>query len=88
MELVLTTRDQLEKLLRRVVDESVTPVESVAKPKEWLTNKEALNFLGLSKATLQRLRRSGQLSFSKVNGSIFYERKDIIDLLERNRRSR
>lgn len=55
-------------------------------PKEWFTNQEAMHFLGLSKATLQRYRDSGALPHSKVGANIYYRYVDVVALLERNRR--
>lgn len=53
-------------------------------PKEWLTNAEAQAYLGLSRMTLQRYRDNGLLEFSKVGSNIFYRRRDILALLEKN----
>lgn len=52
--------------------------------KEWLTNKEACKYLGLSRMTLQRYRDNGVLEFSKVGSNIYYRRADILALLEKN----
>ena len=91
MELVLTKKDDLRKVLREEIDQALKRGllgREDPTGKEWLSNSELISYLNLSKATLQRLRRSGQLPFSKLNGLIFYKRSDVIDLLERNRRSR
>lgn len=88
MELVLTTMEQVEAALKNVLSDSGRSELRYEEPKEWLTNAEAMDFLGSSRATLQRLRVSGKLAFSKVNGSIYYKRTDVLDLLERNRRSK
>ncbi len=55
-----------------------------APQKEWLTNKEAQQYLGLSKPTLARYRADGLLAFSKVRGNVFYPREAILDLLQRH----
>ena len=54
--------------------------------KDWLTNKEAMEFLGLSKTTLQRYRASGRLPYSKIGGNIYYQYSDLIAILEENRK--
>ena len=52
------------------------------RPKEWLSNREAMDFLDLSKATLQRYCDRGILSFSKIGGNIYYRYSDLVALLE------
>ena len=45
--------------------------------KPWLKSHEVQKILKISPGTLQHLRDSGQLKFSKVGGIVFYEMKDI-----------
>ena len=93
MELVVLTSDQLKKLIdkavRRAVEDALDKVlaqlEKQGGRKEWMTNREAMEYLGLSKTTLQRYRASGLLPYSKVGGSIYFRRSDINELLEDNR---
>lgn len=51
-------------------------------PKEVLSNREASEFLDVSKSTLQRWRNNGTLPYSKVGGNIYYKRADILRMLE------
>ena len=53
--------------------------------KEWLTNAEAMAYLGLSRPTLARYRKAGTLPFSKVGANVFYKLADVEALLERHR---
>ena len=87
MELILTSKADL----RALVTESVEKVfdarfENPTSDKEWLTNREAMALLGVSKATLQRYRNSGLLPYSKVEGNVYYRHGDIQTLLITNRR--
>lgn len=50
-------------------------------PKPWLKSHEVQKILKISSGTLQHLRDSGQLKFSKVGGIVFYEMKDIEDMM-------
>lgn len=51
--------------------------------KEWLTNSEAMTYLGMSRSSLQRLRAEGTLPFSKLGaGTIRYRKSDIDRFLE------
>lgn len=49
---------------------------------EILTKKEAAEFLRISIATIDRLMRDRKIPFSKINGKVLFQKKDIIDLLE------
>ena len=50
-------------------------------PKPWLKSHEVQRILKISPGTLQHLRDSGQLKFSKVGGIVFYEMKDIEEMV-------
>ena len=52
--------------------------------KAFLTNAEAQDYLGLSKATLARYRADGTLPYSKVGQSVYYRLDAIEALLERH----
>ena len=52
-------------------------------PKPWLKSHEVQKILKISPGTLQHLRDSGQLKFSKVGGIVFYELKDIEEMMGR-----
>ncbi len=87
-----------EETLRRIVREEVAAAmkqnqltggsESNASegrhPKEWMTNKEAMEYLGLSRMTLQRYRDNGVIEYAKIGSNIYYERRAILKLLRDN----
>lgn len=51
-------------------------------PRPWLKSHEVQRMLKISAGTLQHLRDSGALKFSKVGGLIFYEMKDIEEMMK------
>jgi len=69
----------LEKAMRKVLVAPPTPLQ-----KPWLKSHEVRKLLKISHGTLQHLRDSGQLKFSKVGGIIFYEVKDVEEMMNRN----
>ena len=71
-----------EKTLTEVVDR-LSSAEKTA-DKSWLTNAEAMEYLGLSRPTLARYRAAGTLPYSKVGSSIYYRLTDVETLLESN----
>jgi hypothetical protein len=52
----------------------------------WLGNQEVMQILQISPRTLQNMRDTRLLPFSKVQGKIYYKNKDIESLLENNYR--
>ncbi len=51
---------------------------------EWINTVEACHALGISAKSLQRLRNCGSLPFSRVHGKVYFKKRDIEELLERN----
>jgi hypothetical protein len=51
---------------------------------KWLDNTDVKEMLHISTRTLQRLRVSGMLKYSKINGKIYYRLTDIYLMLEQN----
>jgi len=49
--------------------------------KEWIKSRDVRKLLGISPGTLQNLRISGEISFTKVGGTLFYSSSDIHRLL-------
>ena len=90
--------DPLSRSLKALVADAVEAAVARAVPtpppaerdrpgsrKEWLTNREAQDYLGLSKATLARYRADGTLPYSKPFGQhVYYRLADVEALLERN----
>lgn len=46
------------------------------------TEAEAAEYLGVSKMTLQRMRRRGDLKFIRVGGRAKYKQSNLLDFLE------
>lgn len=90
MDIIITKPADLQRLIDSSVEAATAKViarvtPSSCGPKEWLTNREAMDFLGLSKTTLQRYRDSGRLLFSKIGGNIYYRYADVVAVLDQNR---
>lgn len=84
MDLVITPKDEL----RRILADEMTKALEASKPtktqpkKEVFTNREAMEYLGVSRSTLQRWRGDGILQYRKINGSIRYTKNDLDAMLE------
>lgn len=59
-------------------------VQNPATQKEWLDGQEVMQYLHVSKRTLQNLRATGLLPYSQINGKFYYKSADVQKLLESN----
>lgn len=50
----------------------------------WVDGADAMEVLKISRRTLSKLRNSGELPFSQINGKLYYKLSDIEKLLEAN----
>lgn len=51
---------------------------------EFLTSKEAADFLLISKSTLYKLTSSKEIKFYKPKGKIFFKKEDLINYITQN----
>ena len=51
---------------------------------DWIDNQIVMQRLHISLRTLQTLRTNGTLPYTRVNGKIYYLRKDVEALLRKN----
>ena len=88
---VVTDEEEIQCLFDKAVEATLPQLfEKLSSagrepPKEWLSNREAMEYLDLSKSTLQRYRDDGTLPYSKLGGNIFYRRDDLLHVLQQNR---
>lgn len=53
--------------------------------KKWISNQEAIKYLGVSEGYMQGLRNKARISFYKVGRCIFYKVRDIDRMIEQGR---
>ena len=85
--LVLLTESQLEEIVQKAVQKTVTSnslKNEEGDQNEWLTNKRVCEMLSVTPKTMQNYRDKGIIPFAKVGSRIFYRRNDINTLLESN----
>ncbi|MAQ94830.1 MAG: hypothetical protein CMM84_15040 [Rhodothermaceae bacterium] len=72
----------VEPIVRDAVRAALPATPAANHPgKGWLTNAEAMEYLGLSRPTLARYRKDGKLPYAKVGSSVFYQLADVEALL-------
>ncbi|RIV31515.1 DNA-binding protein [Flagellimonas lutimaris] len=53
--------------------------------KKWLKSNEVRELLGISPGTLQNLRINGTLPYTRIGGILYYDQREIMEVLERNK---
>lgn len=70
--------------------EAMADIQSLKKTKaelfkeEWMDGQEVILALHISQRTLQTLRCSGQLPFSRLHKKLYYKTSDVKAMLENN----
>lgn len=54
------------------------------KAKTWIRTKELREILGISYGTLQNLRINGDIPYSKIGSTFYYDRDKVLTVLENN----
>lgn len=83
---MITKEDLLEfksELLKDLVKELS---EKVVPTKKWLKTDEVRKLLGVSAGTLQSLRISGTLTYTKLGGILYYDYEHIEKMMKENLR--
>lgn len=85
---IVSERSELRTLLREALREEARQIipelvrEATAKP--WLTKEEIMDLTGWSSRTLQNLRDTNQIPYSKHGRKILYPRSGIMEFLEQH----
>ena len=83
-QIVVTNPDTLQQLISEAVQSALAglPGKVETGEKQVYTNRQAMNYLNVSRSTLQRWRGEGLLPFRQVSGKILYKKEDLEALLE------
>ena len=84
-DLVIIEKQVLDELLHRI-EQLKTKVGSLyaasgIAPQKWMDNDQACAYLSASKRTLQSLRDSRVLPFTKIGAKVFYKPEDLEKML-------
>ena len=78
----ITTKDDLKEVEKKII-EKINQLGS-KEEKRFLRSSEVLELLNISASSLQNLRVNGILPFTKLGGSIYYDRNQIYKILDDN----
>ena len=83
----LITVDDLLQFKKQLLIELVAELKSQINivPKKWLKSHEVRRLLKISPGTLQTLKASGILPYSKIGGIHFFDYEEIQKLLEKRK---
>ncbi|WP_075591327.1 helix-turn-helix domain-containing protein [Labilibacter marinus] len=83
---IITTDDLREFKIELLADiEQLLKQSSGSKTKKWLKSYEVKKLLNISPGTLQHLRVSGTLPYTKIGGTIYYDYSDIQKMIADNK---
>ena len=86
----LITIDDLHQFKKQLVEELLAALKphTGASNKKWLKSHEVQRLLKISPGTLQTLKSSGVIPYTKIGGVHFYDYGDIQKLLEDGKSNR
>lgn len=86
MEIEVITKQDLQHLRMQLLEDMKELLKSTDRSKaEWLRSGEVRKLLKISPATLQNLRITGVLRYTKVGSMLYYKYEDILKVLEQNK---
>lgn len=84
MQLELMTKQLAEDLKNDILEEIRRVFLAKSAEETWMKGNEVRKMLDCSEGTLNNLRMSGKLPYAKINGSIYYRKSDILNMLNSN----
>ena len=85
MAVELITKDDLIAFKTEMIEAVRGEIKQVTGIKDVLKSEDVRKMLGISAGTLQTLRVNGTLPFSKLLGTCYYERADVLNALRKNK---
>lgn len=84
MDVIVISKEEFDSFKNEIIQELAKLVGKAEKEEQstWLRTRDVCRILNLSTSTLQNLRNSGKVPFTKLNGTIFYKRVDIESLFD------
>lgn len=85
----IITLEDLEIFKRELLEEikKILTQRQSAQSQRWLKSHQVRRLLTISPGTLQQMRITGTLPFTKVGGVIFYDAEDIEKMLTENKQN-
>ncbi len=82
----LITLDDLEQFKEQLFKELEALIKpNLHQPKKWLKSHEVQRYLKISPGTLQNLKATGVIPYTKIGGVHFYDSEDIQQILQKGK---
>ncbi|MEP5339254.1 MAG: helix-turn-helix domain-containing protein [Algibacter sp.] len=83
---IITTEDLYEFKLQLLEGiKELLQNQSGQTHKKWIKSPELRELLGISSGTLQNLRITGIIPYTKIGGVLYYDYGEIMQLMEKNK---
>jgi len=82
----ILTKDDLHNFKDEILEEIKESFNNNILNKKWLKTSQVKELLNISSGTLKNLRETGELPYSKLGGTLFYDHDDIMEILDQNKR--
>lgn len=87
MNLEILTKKDLAEFKNEMLSEMRKMLQISTEQKEWLKSSEVREILKCSPGTLQHLRITGVLPYTKIGSTMYYAYGDIMKVLNGNKRN-
>lgn len=87
MEIELLTKADFHSLKNEIVDEIKRLFQLSTEQQDLMKSADVMKLLGCSPGTLQNYRVNGFLPFSTMGSTIYYSRKDVLKVIEMNKKN-
>jgi hypothetical protein len=81
----LVTVQDLQELKAEIISEIKLIIGNSTTKKEWLRSPEVMEMLSISSGTLQSLRINRDIPFTKMGGTLYYERAAVVKALNKSK---
>ena len=81
----LVTVQDLQELKAEIISEIKLIIGNSTTQKEWLRSSEVMEMLSISSGTLQNLRINRDIPFTKMGGTLYYERAGVVKALNKSK---
>ena len=88
MATTIITPDDLENFRKKLLADiqNLPPKKDVSRADRWLRSDEVLKILKISLGTLQHLRRTGVLPYTKIGNVVYYDAEDIEKMMLKSKK--
>lgn len=81
---IIATHFELEELISDAVKNALQDLNAGESENKVYTTRQAMQYLNVSRSTLQRWRKEGKLKSIKVDSKVLFRQEDLDEMLTQN----